>query len=66
MTLKIGMDHWVVGLYQVLQIVTLVDHDLLYAKVKFSHFGICMGKRQSWIHVKLLQPLTFKLIYTVT
>ena len=33
-----------------------VDLDTFYAKVKFGHIGLCMGKSENCFFWKLLQP----------
>ena len=52
MTLKLGMQHWVLEYNQV------VDHDLFYGKVKFGPLCFCMGKKvKQWIFQKLLSSM---------
>ena len=41
------MQHWWYRSYQVCSNDDLIDLDLFYSKVKFSHLGFCMGKRQN-------------------
>ena len=44
MTLKVGMQHWVLEYYQVCSNDDWVDLDLFYGKVKFGSLCFCMGK----------------------
>ena len=55
MTLKPGVQHPVLEYYQFVQMITHVDLDLIYGKVKFGLLCFCLGKKvKQWIFQKLL------------
>ena len=41
------MQHLILGPTKIVQIMTSVDFDLFYDKVKFGHLGFCVEKSQT-------------------
>ena len=37
---------------KIVQIMTWVDLDLFYAKIKFGHIGFCMGKSENYVYLE--------------
>ena len=68
MTLKLGMQHWVLEYYQVCSNdgPGWVDLDLFCGKVKFGSLCFCMGKKvKQWIFSGTIIVYDIKLVDTV-
>ena len=45
---------------KIVQIMTWVDPDLFYAKVKFGHIGFCMGKSENYVYLETIAAIGLK------
>ena len=50
---------------KVVQIMTLVDLDPFYAKVKFGHIHFCMGKKENYYFLETVAAIGLKVAWSI-